>query len=358
MTTPSSSELAGELLITGIPGTVLKPETAQFLRECHIGGVIYFTPNFESVEQFVKLANAVQECRGELPLWSSVDWEGGRVQRFREGFTRLPEAMTVGDTDSPKIAFELAEATAHELAAVGINLCYAPVADIQTNASNPVIGRRAYGTTEDRVSKMVTAVVRGLLVGKVAPCVKHFPGHGDTSTDSHFALPAVDTPLETLQERELRPFLKAFKSRCPMVMTAHILCRSIDAERPATFSKRILTDLLRNEMKFRGVVISDDMEMKAITDHFGADEAPVLAIEAGCDLLCYRSEATARRAHAALVQAIESGRLPAPRVRESYDRARAAKKSLFPPYQPAEPGALALRRESPEHQALLERMPR
>ncbi len=351
-------EIAGELIITGVPGLELKPETARFLRDCHIGGVILFTPNYESPEQVVKLINDLQGCRTELPLWISVDWEGGRVQRFREGFTRLPEAMTIGDTDSPKVAFEVAEATARELASVGINLCYAPVADIQTNPANPAIGRRSYGTTEDRVSKLVTAVVRGYLIGKVASCVKHFPGHGDTATDSHFALPSVDTTIETLRDRELKPFLKAFKSRCPMVMTAHILCKAIDPERPATFSKKILTDLLRGEMKYRGIIITDDMEMKAITDHFGADEAPVLAIEAGCDLLCYRSEAASRRAHAALAAAIESGRLPAERVQESFNRVREAKKSLLLPYHPANPNELAQRMASPEHQELLARMPK
>ena len=173
-----------------------------------------------------------------------MDHEGGRVQRFKTSFTKIPDAATIAASNSPKLAFEIAQMMARELKAVGVNLNYAPVADINTNPKNPVIGSRAFGNNEETVTKMITAIIRGHLTEGVQPCVKHFPGHGDTGTDSHFSLPKVDTDLETLMEREFKPFAKAFKSHCALTMTAHVICTKIDPERPATLSKKILTDIL------------------------------------------------------------------------------------------------------------------
>jgi beta-N-acetylhexosaminidase len=242
--------------------------------------------------------------------------------------------LVFGASDSPKLAFDLYEFMAKELKAVGININFCPVADIQTNPKNPIIGIRAYGTTEERVSKLVTAAVRGHLVAGVQPCVKHFPGHGDTSQDSHLALPKVDTPLELLREREFRPFVRAFKSRCAMVMTAHILNPALDPELPATLSERVLQDILRKELRYTRLIISDDMEMKAITDHYGADEAPLRAIQAGCDLLIYRSEEAGRKAYAALSKALDEERLAPEVVLQAAQRSREIKKESLLPYHP------------------------
>ncbi|MCM2276599.1 MAG: beta-N-acetylhexosaminidase [Oligoflexia bacterium] len=356
----------GELFIIGFnggsasgpgpTGLELTDDTAAFLSQARIGGVILFAHNYENPGQVAELINQVQECRTELPLWIGVDHEGGKVQRFKKGFTKIPEAAAVGMIDSPKLAFELSEMMAKELRAVGINLNFAPVADIATNPKNPVIGSRAYGSTEEQVTKMVTAILRGHLVAHVQPCIKHFPGHGDTSIDSHFALPRVDTPLETLRDRELRPFVRAFKSRCSMVMSAHIICSKLDPDRPATLSSKILRDLLRKELRYSKVVISDDMEMKAITDHFGEDDAPRLAIEAGCDLLCYRSEPKARHAYQALVKALENGKLAPELVLESAARSRALKTETLLPYRPAAITDLATLVGTPENQAIVDRV--
>jgi beta-N-acetylhexosaminidase len=346
----------GELFITGFSGLELTDETRQFISEKRIGGVILFAPNYESPAQMAELSNQIQECRKELPLWISVDQEGGRVQRFKKPFTRIPEAMAIGNTDSPKLTFEISEMIARELAAVGVNLNFCPVADIHTNPKNPVIGHRSYGTTEEQVSKMVTAVVRGHLVGGVQPCVKHFPGHGDTSTDSHFALPKLDFDLESLRQREMRPFSKAFKSRCNFVMTAHILMPKIDPEFPATLSPRFIREILRQELRYSKIVISDDMEMKAITDHYGVDDAPRLAIEAGCDLLIYRSEAGTRRALAALDQALATGRLDPQIVIEAAERSRSLKREVLLPYEPTPVAEVGKRIGLPEHQALVDRV--
>ena len=332
----------GELILMGFSGHELSDETAAFISQARIGGVVIFGSNYDSPTQLATLINQVQECRvGDLPLWITVDHEGGRVQRFKTGFTKLPEAGFIAQKGSPKLLFELSEMVAAELKAVGINVNFAPVADINSNPKNPVIGARAYGEDEDTVSKMVSAFVRGHLHQGIQPCVKHFPGHGDTSVDSHFALPTVNDSMESLREREFRPFTKAFKSGCRFVMTAHIVNPNLDPKYPATLSKNVLTGLLRDEMRYTGLIVSDDLEMKAVTDHFGLEEVPRLAVEAGCDLLIYRSEAAARHAYTSLLKALEDGRLDPERVLESADLSMDLKREFLVPYGPLDPKAAA-----------------
>jgi beta-N-acetylhexosaminidase len=246
----------------------------------------------------------------------------------------------------------VARICAAELKAVGVNLCFAPVCDINTNPKNPVIGDRAFGDTEDLVSRMITASVRGYLMGGVQPCMKHFPGHGDTDKDSHFDLPRVSTPLATLREREFRPFVRASKSRCNMLMTAHILLPELDPEFPATLSPKILKKILREELRYTRVIFSDDMEMKAVTEHYG-EKAPVLALKAGCDALLYRSEAASRRAYEILSQALENGELDPKSVLESVDRLRALKKSTLTPFEPPAPGAWKEVVGNPSHREII-----
>jgi beta-N-acetylhexosaminidase len=327
----------GELFIIGFSGKTLSQETESFISQASIGGVIFFAHNYESPAQIAELSNQVQACRKNLPLWVCVDHEGGRVQRFKTGFTRIPDALAISKTDSPKLAFDIAELMGKELAAVGVNVNFSPVTDINSNPDNPVIGVRAFGDNEEQVSKMATAVVRGHLLGGVVPCAKHFPGHGDTSEDSHFALPRVDTPLETLREREFKPFSKAFKAKCPMVMTAHVICAALDDKVPATFSKRVLQEVLRDELRFQKLIVSDDLEMQAVTDHFGAEEAPRLALEAGCDLLIYRSEAAARHAYESVLKALDEDRLAPEVILEAARRSQEVKKEFLGAYRPVDP---------------------
>jgi beta-N-acetylhexosaminidase len=346
----------GQLFIIGFDGLDLSDETSSFLSQANIGGVILFAPNYESPGQIAELINAVQECRAEMPFWASVDHEGGRVQRFKKPFTRIPDAATIGASDSPKLAFELAEMMARELKAVGINVNFCPVVDIATNPKNPAIGNRAYAATEDQVSKMISAMVRGHCTQGVQPCVKHFPGHGDTVADSHLTLPRVETPLETLENREFRPFVKAFKSRCAMVMTAHILNPTIDPEFPATLSPKTIRDILRKNLRYTRVVVTDDMEMKAITDNYGAEDAPRLALQAGCDILVYRSEAAARHAYESLVKALEGGKLAPEIIFEAEARVRALKKDSIQPYHPVAIAELGQKIGTEESQALIQRI--
>lgn len=346
----------GELLMIGFSGMELSDETAAFFSQAGVGGAILFGHNYESPGQVAELTNQIQECRTDLPLWVGVDHEGGRVQRFKKPFTRIPDAEQISATASPKLAFDLAEMMGKELKAVGVNVNFCPVADIMTNPKNPVIGPRSYGSSEEQVSKMVTAMVRGHLVAGVQPVVKHFPGHGDTSVDSHFALPKIDTPLETLRERELKPFVRAFKSRCSMVMTAHIVNPKLDPERPATLSPKVLQDILRRELRYSKVVFSDDMEMKAIADHFGAADAPWMAVEAGCDILIYRSEAAGRKAFEALNQALDAGKLKPETVLQAAARSRTLKKETLVPYEAVAVQDVSRKVGIPEHQALVDKI--
>jgi beta-N-acetylhexosaminidase len=354
--TTKALENTGELFIMGFSGLELGADTAAFIRESKIGGVILFSPNYESPAQVAELTTQVQECRSGLPLWVSVDHEGGKVQRFKKSFTRIPEAADIAATGSPNLAFEISSLMARELSAVGVNLNFCPVADINTNPKNPVIGSRSFGDNEEQVSKFVTAMVRGHLTNGVQACVKHFPGHGDTAVDSHFALPKVTTPIDTLRDREWRPFSKAFKSRCAMVMTAHILFPEIDPDYPATLSPKILRKFLREELRYNRVIVSDDMEMAAITDHYGAEDAPRLALQAGCDLLIYRSEKTARAAHAALQKALAQGTLAPEVVLAAVERSRALKREVLANYRPPVIADLPTMVGIPEHQAIVDQV--
>ncbi len=327
-----AKKVAGQLILSGFKGFEPSTDTLRFFKEADIGGVIYFGHNYESSAQIAEASNRFQSNRNGLPLWIAVDHEGGKVQRFKKPFTKIPDAATLSQAESPKLLFEVSSMIARELRAVGVNLNFAPVADINTNPKNPVIGPRAFGSTEEDVSKAVTAFVRGHLVEKVQPCVKHFPGHGDTSVDSHFHLPRVDTDVETLRAREFKTFSKAFKARCSAVMTAHVIVSALDKDRPATLSSKILHDLLRVEMRFKKIIFSDDMEMKAITDHWGAEQAPVYAIEAGCDQLLYRSEEMATQAYQSLLNALDKRALSPLRVLESAKRVRLQKESVLLPF--------------------------
>lgn len=347
----------GQLFIVGFNGLELSDDTTVFLSQANIGGTILFSHNYENPAQLAELTNQIQECRRELPLWVAVDHEGGKVQRFRKGFTNIPSAAAFGRADSPKLTFEISEVIAKELKIVGINLNFAPVLDILTNPKNVVIGNRSFGNTEEQVSKISSAVVRGYLVNKLNACVKHFPGHGDTLVDSHQGLPKVETPLEVLQSREFRPFVKAFKSRCTMVMTAHIVYNAIDPEFPATLSVKVLRELLRKNLRYSRLIISDDMEMKAITDQYGFKDAPRLAFQAGCDILIYRSEDKARHAYENVIKAMEEGSLAPEIILEAVQRVKSQKKDSIFPYHPVSVADVGQKIGTPENQALLDKIP-
>ncbi|MBI2606606.1 MAG: beta-N-acetylhexosaminidase [Deltaproteobacteria bacterium] len=359
-------KLLGQCFFIGFEGPELAPEVTKFITDNAIGGVTLFANNYESPAQVAELANSIQAIRPKNPLFGldgvplviAVDHEGGKVQRFRKPFTRFPEAHAIGDLDSPKLAFEIAEAQAKELRAVGINVVYAPVCDINTNPDNPVIGRRAFGETEERVTKMVSAVVRGFVTNGVQPVAKHFPGHGDTAKDSHFHLPRVKTTLETLRGRELRPFSKVFRSRCSMAMTAHIIVETIDPKLPATLSPKIIQGLLREELRFAGLILSDDMEMKAVADHWGEIDAALMALEAGVNVLLYHTMPFITRVFEPLLAKLTSpeGARALAMLEASANRVLDFKKANFASYRPVYIPEIEAVVGSKEHQDLLKKV--
>jgi beta-N-acetylhexosaminidase len=315
-----------ELVMMGFSGKTLSNETLSTLKNERPSLFILFAHNYESKEQLIELNDELQrkceEAGSSTPVMISVDQEGGRVQRFRNQFTLLPTAQKVGLRNEPNLAFELAQIQARELFAAGIQLNFAPVCDINTNPSNPVIGDRAYGDNLDVVTRMSSASVLGHLSEGVEPCIKHFPGHGDTHLDSHESLPTVNTPLDVLKKREWVPFQRAIKAGTNFLMSAHILLPHLDPVNPGTLSPTFLNQYLRKELQYQGIITSDDMEMGAITKNYGAEEAPLLALKAGCDVLCYRSEGAALIAIESIKKALKDQKLSSDQLKLSIDRVR------------------------------------
>jgi beta-N-acetylhexosaminidase len=328
----------GQLLIGSLPATTITPEMRSLVREFQLGGVTLFKRNIEEPEQVAELDHDLQALSTGLPLWVAVDQEGGRVARLHSPFTEWPPMATLGRSGDDRLAYRFASALAAELRAVGITLDYAPVLDIHTNPNNPIIGDRALGEDAATVARLGAAVVRGLQENGVAACGKHFPGHGDTSVDSHLALPIVEHPPDRIRRVEFVPFREAIRNGVAFIMTAHILVPSLDDEKPATLSPAIVRGLLREELDFDGVILSDDLEMKAIADSYTVADAAVQAIAAGCDgvLLC-RANVQDRtqdgEAHLAvleaLVHAVEDGRIPYKRAEDALARNRRAKERFL-----------------------------
>jgi beta-N-acetylhexosaminidase len=353
----------GQLLIAGFDGHQLPVELVTLAREFGLGGVILFARNIVDPEQVAELCFDASRLMPELPLWVSVDQEGGRVARLQAPFTRWPPMATLGRSGDVRLAERFARAMAAELKAVGITLDYTPVLDILTNPKNPVIGDRALAETAEDVARLGSGIIRTLQAEGVAACGKHFPGHGDTSTDSHHELPLVEHPIERLRQVEFVPFRAAIKAEVATIMTAHVLLPALDEERPASLSPRIVQTLLREELGYQGVIISDDLEMKAIANEFAVPAAGVLAIQAGCDamLICSGDQDTQAAALEALVHAVEDDRLRLSRVEDALARQRRAKERFLAASTLARPrSGKALRDQlgRDEHRAIADEMAR
>ena len=331
-------------------------------REFGLGGVIFFSRNIQEPEQVAELSHDSQALAGELPLWVSVDQEGGRVARLKDPFTVWPPMATLGRSGDPALATRFAAALATELKAVGITLDYAPVLDIHTNPKNPIIGDRALAETAESVAQLGAAVIRGLQDNGVAACGKHFPGHGDTSVDSHLELPLVEHPPDRIRRVECVPFREAVRAEVAFMMTAHILVPALDEERPATLSPKIVTGMLREELGYQGVILSDDLEMKAIARTYAVPEAAVQAIAAGCDglLICSGDVALQAATLEALVYAVEQGRIPYKRLDDAQSRLRRAKERFLaqPVAAPARRAALRQVLGCDAHRRIAEEMSR
>ncbi|PYR01532.1 MAG: beta-N-acetylhexosaminidase [Acidobacteria bacterium] len=321
----------GQLLIAGFNGQQIPAELRSLAREFSLGGVIFFARNVADPEQVAELAFDASRLVPELPVWVSVDQEGGRVARLKAPFTEWPPMATLGRSGDVRLAIRFARALAEELKAVGVTLDYTPVLDILTNPKNPVIGDRALGEKAEDVARLGSAIITTLQGEGLAACGKHFPGHGDTSTDSHFELPLVDHPPDRLRRVEFVPFRAAIAAGVATMMTAHVFVPALDEKRPASLSKRIVGDLLRDELSYEGVILSDDLEMKAIANEYAVPAAAVLALEAGCDgvLICSGDHDTQAAAIEALVHAVEEDRLPLTRVDDALARQRRAKERFL-----------------------------
>jgi beta-N-acetylhexosaminidase len=351
----------GQLLIGSLPGPTITPEMRSLAREFQLGGVTLFKRNIEAPEQVAELNHDLQTLSSGLPLWVAVDQEGGRVARLRDPFTVWPPMATLGRAGDEKLAHRFASALAAELRAVGISLDFAPVLDIHTNPNNPIIGDRALGEDAAAVAKLGAAIIRGLQENGIAACGKHFPGHGDTSVDSHLALPLVEHPPDRIRRVECVPFRAAIRSGVAFIMTAHILVPSLDEHKPATLSPTIVRGMLREELDFNGVILSDDLEMKAIADTYTVPDAATQAIAAGCDgvLVCSGSIDAQAAALEALIHAVEDERIPFKRAEDALARNRRAKERFLA--APVAPGRRAPLRQvlgSDEHRRIAEEMAR
>ena len=351
----------GQLAIAGFAGHSIPQDLRMLAREFDLGGVVYFARNVESPEQVAELSREAQALASELPLWVSTDQEGGRVARLKSPFTVWPPMLTLGRSGDERLAERFARALATELRAVGISLDFTPVLDILTNKSNPVIGDRALAERAEDVARLGTAIIRTLQSEGIAACGKHFPGHGDTSVDSHHVLPIVEHPPDRIERVELVPFRAAIAADVSSIMTAHVLVPSLDAERPATLSPRIIA-MLKESLNFQGFVVTDDLEMKAISDQYGTSEATVAAIAAGCDAvsLCWTDHEAQMAALEAVIHAVERGTLPLKRVEDAMARQRRMKERFLAPPQPVPLTGTALRTllGRDEHQAIAAEMAR
>ncbi|MEJ2229644.1 MAG: beta-N-acetylhexosaminidase [Nitrospirales bacterium] len=348
------SKLVGQMCMIGFEGTEVTPDLRAWMREYQPGGIILFSRNLVNPTQIAHLTNDLQTLAGDIPLLIGIDQEGGRVSRLPSGFTIFPPAATVAQQGSTELAYQAAAVTAKELRAVGINMNMAPVLDIHTNPSNPIIGDRAFGTEPEQVCLMGAATIAGLHDHRVLACGKHFPGHGDTNADSHVELPVVHATRERLEEVELRPFQYAIDHGLRAMMTAHVHYPALDLTNPATLSPTILSGMLRQQMGFSGVILSDDLEMRAILDHSKVGDAAVRSLQAGVDmLLVCKTLALETETLEAVRRAIASQELDAASLESSLARIASVKQHFASPYQPIDPRSIPSTVGIPAHQEVL-----
>jgi beta-N-acetylhexosaminidase len=350
----------GQLLISGFDGFTLPVEMRALAREFDLGGAIIFSRNVEAPEQVAELSVAVRELTREVPLWMSVDQEGGRVQRLKEPFTRWPPMVTLGRAKDEALTRRFACALAAELAAVGITLDYAPVLDVLTNAKNPAIGDRALSDRAEEVARHGRVIVETLQGAGIAAAGKHFPGHGDTGVDSHLDLPTCELPPDRLRAIEFVPFRAAIEARVAFMLTCHVLYPALDEEHPATLSPRIVQGLLRDELRFDGAILTDDLDMKAIADRYTIEDTVARAIAAGCDglLICGGDHDKKVRALEGLIRAAEAEKAFARRVEDALARMRRAKQRFLagPAFTRADPVRIRAALGLLDHQMVAEEM--
>ena len=327
----------GQLMIIGFDGIEAESGLLEMIRKYHIGGVILFARNVHSPQQVAQLTNKLQQTAiesGNPGLFIAIDQEGGRVARLTEqtGFTEFPSAMAIGATGDAENAYQMASAMAVEMRAVGINTDFAPVLDVNNNPANPVIGTRSFSADPKKVATFGAAFARGLQENGVLAFGKHFPGHGDTGTDSHIALPLVPHDRARLGQIELLPFKSAIAETFAGIMSAHVTFTAIDPNpgMPATLSRAVLTGLLRDELDFQGLIITDSLEMGALAENgFSPPVGATLAFAAGADVLLFnRNHTMHKQAFSNLVQAFKEGDISQEQLDSSVRRILEAKEKF------------------------------
>ncbi|MBX4259885.1 beta-N-acetylhexosaminidase [Clostridium estertheticum] len=280
-------EKIGQLVIVGLDGYTINNNITNLIKQHKVSGVILFSKNVQNSNQLVSLINSIKtnNSLNKAPLFVSVDEEGGRVSRMPYELKKLPSNQIIGNMNDSDLSYNIGKIIGDELKIYGFNMDFAPVLDINSNPNNPIIGDRSFGNNSNIVSKLGIKTMKGISNNNIIPVVKHFPGHGDTSVDSHVGLPVVNKDINTLNKFELLPFINAIKNNADAIMVAHILLSKIDNENPASMSKPIITDILRKKLKFNGVVITDDMTMAAIIKYNDIGDAAIKSFNAGSDII-------------------------------------------------------------------------
>jgi len=351
----------GQRFMVGFEGLTVSPDARTLVREFGVGHVILFARNVDGPEQVAELVRELQgvarDAGHDTPLLVAVDQEGGRVARLREPWTVWPPARALGRTASEDTARQVGAALGAELKACGIRFDLAPCVDVDTNPQNPVIGDRSFGEDPGLVGRLGAAMIRGLQDGGVAACAKHFPGHGDTELDSHHNLPVLAHSRSRLEDVELVPFRAALEADVSAVLTAHVLFPELDEDRPASLSPALTSGLLREDLGFGGVVVTDDMDMKAVADRWAPGPAAVLAAQAGADVLAYcRSPDAQVEAIESMIRAVESGELPFKEQEAAEGRVRRLKERFLEGYRDPHPREAREVAGRPAHRELAERI--
>lgn len=318
----SLEEKVGQMIFGGIEGVELSEKSREMIREDKVGGIIFFKDNLVNANQIVTLLNSIkaENMQQQYPLFLGIDQEGGRVTRIPE-LNNLPTNKQIGKKDNPALAFQLGELLGKQLNAFGFNLDFAPVLDVDSNPNNPVIGDRSFGSDPNLVSELGISAMKGLQSENVISVIKHFPGHGDTEVDSHIELPIVSKNMKELQALEFIPFQNALKSGADAVMIGHILLPEIDANKPSSISNVVITKILREQLKYEGVVMTDDMTMKAILDNYEIGEAAVEAVKAGNDIVLIAHDyEKVQRAIQAILEAVRNEEIKVEQIDRSVER--------------------------------------
>ncbi len=320
-------EQIGQVLMVGFSGSTPSEEIMDLIQRFHVGNIILFSRNVCDAQQVLELTHSLQviakDAGQPYPLLIAIDQENGIVQRLGEAVTIFPGNMALGAIGSEEVAYKVALATGHELKALGINMNLAPVVDVNNNPANPVIGVRSFGEDPQQVARLGAAMVKGYRSAGVLSCLKHFPGHGDTEVDSHLALPTIPYALERLEALELVPFRRGIEAGAESVMVAHISFPALTQQTmlPATLSPAIIQGLLREQLGFNGVILSDCMEMKAIAETFGTERAAVMALQAGIDLVLVSHHYTRQRGSIEAIQgAVQIHELSPQAVQQAAER--------------------------------------